>query len=103
MKDNCSAFTLAELLIVVAIVGTLIGIAVPAYYNSLHKIYQSKALANARMCMGSLYYASQNGDNYTPPAGCTSSSNPPSCTCTVSGFAGSVTCTLSEDGSVSCN
>ncbi len=46
--NNKKGFTLAELLIVVAIIGVLIAIALPTFTTQLNKAKQATAAANAR-------------------------------------------------------
>ena len=48
MKKNKKGFTLAELLIVVAIIGVLVAISIPIFNNQLRKARFATNLANAR-------------------------------------------------------
>lgn len=48
MKKNNKGFTLAELLIVVAIIGVLVAIALPTFNGQLENARQSTDLANLR-------------------------------------------------------
>ena len=48
MKKNNKGFTLAELLIVVAIIAVLVAIAIPVFTNQLEKSRESTDLANVR-------------------------------------------------------
>ena len=48
MKQNKKGFTLAELLIVVAIIGVLVAISIPIFNNQLRKARFATNLANAR-------------------------------------------------------
>lgn len=47
-KNNKKGFTLAELLIVVAIIAVLVAIAIPVFTNQLEKSRESTDLANVR-------------------------------------------------------
>lgn len=47
-KNNKKGFTLAELLIVVAIIGILVAIAIPVFTGQLNKAREGSDLANAR-------------------------------------------------------
>ena len=44
-KSRCKGFTLIELLIVIAIIGILIGIIVPAFKSSVRKANEAAAVA----------------------------------------------------------
>lgn len=48
MKKNNKGFTIAELLIVVAIIAVLVAIAIPTFGNSLESSRQGATLSNAR-------------------------------------------------------
>lgn len=48
MKNNRKGFTLAELLIVVAIIAVLVAIAIPVFSGSLNKAKQAADAANIR-------------------------------------------------------
>ena len=49
MKKRCGGFTLVELLVVVAIIGTLAGIAIPSYNNYIGKARIARAIAEINM------------------------------------------------------
>lgn len=48
MKNNKKGFTLAELLIVVAIIAVLVGISIPVFTNQLEKSRDAVSVANMR-------------------------------------------------------
>lgn len=48
MKNKCNGFTLAELLIVVAIIGVLVGAAIPIFSQQLERSREATDLANVR-------------------------------------------------------
>ena len=48
MKKNNKGFTLAELLIVVAIIAVLVAIAIPVFTAQLHRAQDATEIANAR-------------------------------------------------------
>ena len=48
MKNNRKGFTLAELLIVVAIIAVLVAIAIPVFTNQLEKSREATDIANVR-------------------------------------------------------
>ena len=48
MKNNRKGFTLAELLIVVAIIAVLVAIAIPVFTNQLEKAREATDLSNVR-------------------------------------------------------
>lgn len=52
MRDNKKAFTLAELLIVVAIIGVLAVIAIPIFSTQLEKSRENTDIANLRVAKG---------------------------------------------------
>ncbi len=52
MKKNNKGFTLAELLIVVAIIGVLVAVAMPTFKNSLDGAKKATEMANARSTYG---------------------------------------------------
>ena len=47
-KSSCKGFTLIELLIVIAIIGILVGIGVPAYKTSGRKANEAAAVATLK-------------------------------------------------------
>ncbi len=54
MKKNNKGFTLAELLIVVAIIAVLVAIAIPVFTNQLERSREATDMANARSAYGEL-------------------------------------------------
>lgn len=48
MKNKCNGFTLAELLIVVAIIGVLVAVSIPVFSQQLEKSREATDLANVR-------------------------------------------------------
>ena len=52
MKNNNRGFTLAELLIVVAIIAVLVAVAIPIFTNQLEKAREATDLANIRSAYG---------------------------------------------------
>ena len=54
MKKNNKGFTLAELLIVVAIIAVLVAIAIPVFANQLEKSKESTDMANIRSAYATL-------------------------------------------------
>ena len=64
MKRNKKGFTLAELLIVVAIIAVLVAIAIPIFTSSLHSSQEATDEANCRSYYADLqadYLANMNG------------------------------------------
>ncbi|MBR4656109.1 MAG: prepilin-type N-terminal cleavage/methylation domain-containing protein [Oscillospiraceae bacterium] len=54
MKKNNKGFTLAELLIVVAIIAVLVAIAIPVFTNQLERSREATDMANVRSAYGEL-------------------------------------------------
>jgi len=72
LRRNKKGFTLAELLIVVAIIAVLVAIAIPVFTSQLEKARESADLANCRSAYGELvsaYLTQSNGSSsYTKTA-----------------------------------
>ena len=69
MKKNNKGFTLAELLIVVAIIAVLVAVAIPVFTAQLHKAQDATEIANARSLYAERqadYLSAMNGGTYTP-------------------------------------
>ena len=60
MKNN-KGFTLAELLIVVAIIGVLVAVAIPVFTSQLEKSRESVDLANVRSAYAQVMVDSYSG------------------------------------------
>lgn len=54
MKNKCNGFTLAELLIVVAIIGVLVAVSMPIFSQQLEKSREATDLANVRSAYAEL-------------------------------------------------
>ena len=69
MKKNNRGFTLAELLIVVAIIAVLVAIAIPVFTSQLEKARESADLANVRSAYGELMseYLTKDANTATFP------------------------------------
>lgn len=65
MKKNNKGFTLAELLIVVAIIAVLVAIAIPVFTSQLEKSREATDLANVRSAYAEQMAAYLTGDNTT--------------------------------------
>lgn len=66
MKNNRKGFTLAELLIVVAIIAVLVAIAIPVFSTQLEKSREATDVANIRSAYAEVvtqYLASPDADN----------------------------------------
>lgn len=100
---NFKGFTLIELLVVLLIISILITVFIFIGKNYLISTYKAAALANARVCLGTIQNSIAQAEDVSFPSNC--ETDPPNysyCSCTVSGFAGKVKCKLIEGGSVSC-
>lgn len=62
MKQNKKGFTLAELLIVVAIIGVLVAISIPIFSKQLEKSREATDLANVRSAYAQVMAAAQTED-----------------------------------------
>lgn len=67
VKERREGFTMAELLIVVAIVAVLVAIAIPVFNGQLHKSYDATDEANARSLYADLQadYLANSSGTYT--------------------------------------
>lgn len=54
MKNKCNGFTLAELMIVVAIIGVLVAVSIPVFSQQLEKSREATDLANVRSAYAEL-------------------------------------------------
>ena len=61
-KNNNKGFTLAELLIVVAIIAVLVAVAIPVFTTQLEKSREATDLSNARSAYAELMVAVLDGD-----------------------------------------
>ena len=64
-KNNKKGFTLAELLIVVAIIAVLVAVAIPVFTAQLEKSREATDLANVRSAYAEQMAAYLTGDNKT--------------------------------------
>ncbi len=64
IRKNKNGFTLAELLIVVAIVGVLVAISIPIFTSQLHKARVATDWANVRAYYAELTYEFQQTGKY---------------------------------------
>ena len=62
MKKNNKGFTLAELLIVVAIIAVLVAIAIPVFTSQLEKAREATDAANIRSAYAEVMVAAVSGD-----------------------------------------
>ena len=70
MKKNCRrqyGFTLAEMLVVIVILGVLAGIAIPTYRNTMEQSRRNEACSNLNVIyMGQKIYRINNGTFWNP-------------------------------------
>jgi general secretion pathway protein G len=67
VKERCGGFTLIELLTVVAIIGTLAGIAIPTYSDFIEKAKIAKAIAEISILQKEIAaYEGEESDNFLP-------------------------------------
>lgn len=102
-NDKFKGFTLIEILVVILIISILSTIFLFIGKSYLISTYKAAALANARVCLGTIQNSIAQAEDLSFPSNC--ETDPPNysyCSCTVSGFAGKVKCKLIEGGSVSC-
>jgi len=64
-RNSKTAFTLAELLIVVAIIGVLVGISIPIFSSQMEKSREATDMANLRSAKGFAYAALMDGSFQT--------------------------------------
>ena len=67
LRKNTKGFTLAELLIVVAIIGVLVAIGIPIFNSQLEKARRTVDLDHARIIGSALAGAMNSGDLVIPP------------------------------------
>ena len=66
MKNNKKGFTLAELLIVVAIIAVLVAIAIPIFTSQLEKAREATDAANLRSAYAEVMVSALTADSATP-------------------------------------
>lgn len=66
-KNNKKGFTLMEMLIVVAIIGILIAIAIPTFTSALNKAHDAADAANLRSYYAEIQVKELLGESYTAP------------------------------------
>ncbi|QER41707.1 prepilin-type N-terminal cleavage/methylation domain-containing protein [Thermodesulfobacterium sp. TA1] len=108
------AFTLVELLIVIAIIAILVGMAIIAYHQYLPKAIRASLLSDLRNCISELVIAKQENPNASLPqvvARCPKSKYTQSLTLesvspiklTATSISGEVSCSYNEtSGAISC-
>ena len=67
MKKNNKGFTLAELLIVVAIIAVLVAISIPVFTSQLEKAREATDAANIRSAYAEIMAAALSADDGTVP------------------------------------
>lgn len=103
MKQIQQGFTLIELMIVVAIVGILAAIALPAYQDYVVRSKMSEPIAAIAACKTSVaeYYSTKTTFPNTASAGCQDTPTQFLTSLTVSG--GTITAQTANTGAGSCN
>lgn len=67
MKNKCNGFTLAELMIVVAIIGVLVAVSIPVFSQQLEKSREATDLANVRSAYAELMTEVMGDSAVAPP------------------------------------